>query len=125
MLWCNKRGESKDCSGGRINRATRPACGSFPSTAVTRRLGVDLLRYEFAAPILARESVGKFWFEVDEGDGSTPMVLVNGDGGYVLETDEIIYVPWFSTVKANGQNPQSPSFDLIFVAGVSTSLLYC
>lgn len=39
----------------------------------------------------------------------------------MLETDEIIYIPWFSTERANRLNPQSPSFDLIFVAGVSTS----
>jgi predicted secreted hydrolase len=82
------------------------------------------LTYEFAAPILASESVGKFWFEADEGGGSTLMVLDNGDGGYVLKTDEISYVSWFSTVRANRLNPQSPSFDLIFVAGVSTSLLH-
>ena len=105
ILWCNKRGEFRDCSGGRINIASRSACGSFPSTTVTRRLEVDLLKYEFAAPILARKSVGKFWFEVDKGDGSTSMILHNGDGGYVSETDEIIYVPWFSTVRANGLNP--------------------
>ena len=102
--------------------ASRPACGSFPSTTVTRRLGVDLLKYEFAVPIRASESVGKFWFEVDEGGGSTPVVLDNGDGGYVLEADEIIYVPWFSTVRANGPNPDPLSFDLTFVAGVGTSL---
>jgi len=103
-----------------MNIASRPACGSFPSTTVTRRLGVDLLKYDFAVPIVASESVGKFWFEVDEGDGSTPVVLDNGDGGYVLEADEIIYVPWFSTVRANGPNPEPLSFDLTFVAGVGT-----
>jgi hypothetical protein len=126
MLWCNKRGEFKDCSRGRINIALRPTCSSFPSesTTATRWLGFDLLTYEFAAPILASESVGKFWFEVDEGDSSTPTVLDNGDGGYVLETDEIIHIPWFSTVRANRLDPQAPSFDLIFVAGVSTSLFH-
>jgi len=54
--------------------------------------------------------------------GSTPMVLDNGNGGYALETDETIYIPWFSRVRVNKLNPQSPSFDLIFVAGVSSSL---
>ncbi|KIM38677.1 hypothetical protein M413DRAFT_240334 [Hebeloma cylindrosporum] len=122
MLWCNKRGEFKDCSGAHINMASRPACGSFPSTTVTRRLGVDLLKYEFAAPILASESVGKFWFELDEGDGSTSTVLDNGGGGYLLETDEIIYVPWFSTARENGEDTQSQAFDLTFVAGIRSEL---
>ena len=77
------------------------------------------LGYDFAVPILANQSVSKFWFEVNEGNGAAPVVYDNSGKGYVFPQDEVIYVPWLSTkhFTADGAGLVSNGFSI--VAGVS------
>jgi len=88
---------------------------------VATALKTKFIGYEFAVPILANQSVSKFWFEVDDGTGSTPVVHDNGGKGYVFQQDEIIYVPWLSTkgVTPNVNGTLGNSYTI--VAGVSGS----
>lgn len=52
-----------------------------------------MLKYEFSAPIHAGTSVSKFWFEVDNLDGTDATVYDNGGGGYEIAQDRILFDP--------------------------------
>ncbi|KIM38450.1 hypothetical protein M413DRAFT_241815 [Hebeloma cylindrosporum] len=121
LLWCDKRGENKDCS-GKINVATNPVVGTPPTSPLAKAKKTKFLGYDFAVPILANQSVSKFWFEVNEGNGSAPIVHDNGGDGYIFPQDEVIYVPWLSTraFKADGAGLVSNGFTI--VAGIRSEL---
>ncbi|KAL0575763.1 hypothetical protein V5O48_006206 [Marasmius crinis-equi] len=77
-----------------------PSTGcSVPSTSVSESSGsvlmaprgLSLTIYEFDTPVNMTSSMSKFWFEVDEGDGSKP-VLVNNDGaGLLIKQDAVLF----------------------------------
>ena len=48
--------------------------------------------YAFSGEIETNSSISTFWFEVDEGDGSTPTVLVNDGDGLPID-QAILYDP--------------------------------
>ena len=77
------------------------------------------LGYDFAVPIFANQSVSKFWFEVNEGNGSALIVYDNGGKGYVIPQDEVIYVPWLSTKQFASDGTGLVSNGFTIVAGVS------
>jgi len=121
LFWCDKRGQFKDCS-GKINVGTNPVIGSPPTSPVAKALKTKFVGYEFSVPILANQSVSKFWFEVTDATNSTPVVHDNGGKGYVIQQDEIIYVPWLSTKEFTPGPNGSPVLlanNYTFVAGVS------
>ncbi|KAE9388481.1 heme peroxidase [Gymnopus androsaceus JB14] len=49
--------------------------------------GVTPIRYSFKATIDATSSISNFWFEVNNNDGSDPIIVDNGGTGFVLEQD--------------------------------------
>jgi hypothetical protein len=67
LLWCDKRGEFKDCS-GQINVGANPIVGTPPTLPVAEAKKTKFLGYGFAVPTFANQSVSKFWFAVNEGD---------------------------------------------------------
>ncbi|KAJ3720911.1 heme peroxidase [Lentinula raphanica] len=46
-------------------------------------------RYQFNATINPTTSISKFWFEVNENDGSDPIVVDNGGSDFVVEQDSV------------------------------------
>ncbi|KIK56945.1 hypothetical protein GYMLUDRAFT_173768 [Collybiopsis luxurians FD-317 M1] len=58
-------------------------------TIIGQMQGVTALRYQFNATINATSSISKFWFEVNENDGSEPIVVDNGGAGFVVEQDSV------------------------------------
>ncbi|KDR69063.1 hypothetical protein GALMADRAFT_145788 [Galerina marginata CBS 339.88] len=70
---------------------------------LTESLNTTFIAYQFSVPISANRSVSKFWFQIDEGDGSTPVIHDNDGHGYILPQDEIIYVPSISAMTLDVQ----------------------
>ncbi|KIK56949.1 hypothetical protein GYMLUDRAFT_247481 [Collybiopsis luxurians FD-317 M1] len=58
-------------------------------TIIGKMQGVTALRYPFNATINATSSISKFWFEVNENDGSELIVIDNGGAGFVIEQDSV------------------------------------
>jgi len=51
------------------------------STTLFKSEGMDPVKYWFDTPVNATTSMSKFWFEVDERDGSQVVVHDNGGTG--------------------------------------------
>ncbi|KAJ3745485.1 heme peroxidase [Lentinula detonsa] len=86
LLWADRQGSSCPSTG----------CTS-PSTSLQQVVfsligniqGLTGTRYSFNATINATTSLSKFWFEINENDGSDPVVVDNGGSGFVIEQDTI------------------------------------
>ncbi|KAI3615679.1 l-ascorbate oxidase [Moniliophthora roreri] len=55
--------------------------------------GITAWKYEFEAHINAASSIDKFWFEIDEHDGSPKTMVNNGGSGYEIENDQVLFDP--------------------------------
>jgi hypothetical protein len=97
MFWCDRYGDNKDCA-----RTTKYAAPSgknqddFNVSPITSRMGHGLVSYHFVVPIESAISLAKFWFKVDEMDGTEPAIHDNGGDGYQLEQDNILFAPGLS-----------------------------
>ncbi|KAJ7064042.1 L-ascorbate oxidase [Mycena amicta] len=89
----------EDKAGGCISNACSASWINFRevTTTLSARLGLFVTKYDFQVGVNATTSVSKFWFVVDEGDGSAPITLDNEGTGYVVEQDTVLYVPHSST----------------------------
>ncbi|KAJ2921397.1 hypothetical protein H1R20_g15699, partial [Candolleomyces eurysporus] len=99
MFWCDKSGDNRDCRG--VTRSSVPVkkVQDDPNVSpVTLKLGYFFMNYNFIVPIDASQSIARFWFEVDEKDGSTPKVYNNGGANYVVDQDQIFFAPMLSNV---------------------------
>jgi len=111
MLWCDKNGDTKDC-----NKATRSAASvstvkdSPNNSPVTLSLGLYFIHYAFVVPIDSSASISKFWFEVDEHDGSKPTVYNNGGDNYIFPQDQVIFVPTLSHVESRSDTPYTKDY---------------
>ncbi|KAJ7145246.1 heme peroxidase [Mycena filopes] len=94
LLWADKAGgcASNDCFTWSQNIRD-------VTTTLASRLGLSVHKYDFVAAINATTSISKFWFEVNEGDGSAVKTLDNGGSGYVITQDRVLYVPHSSTAQ--------------------------
>ncbi|KAJ7834599.1 L-ascorbate oxidase [Mycena leptocephala] len=115
--WADKAGgcASDACSASWVNFRD-------VTTTLSARLGLSVNKYDFAAPVNATTSVSKFWFTVDEGDGSAPTTLDNGGAGYEITQDRVLYVPNSSTtlttiVAVRNDVPPSRVFMDIYARG--------
>ncbi|KAF5376339.1 hypothetical protein D9757_008666 [Collybiopsis confluens] len=70
--------------------------------------GATAQRYLFNATINGATSISKFWFEVDENDGSEPIVVDNRGTGFGIEQDSVfvdigrsatIFLPTFDELR--------------------------
>mgnify|MGYP007051641584 CR=1 FL=1 len=105
MLWCDRYGDNKDCK--RSTRTTLPATKTtLASTTapIIDKMGVSFNNYNFVVALDPAQSISKFWFQVDEHDGSQPKVVNNGGASYPVEQDSIIFVPTLSTVDVFSNN---------------------
>ncbi|KAL9715391.1 hypothetical protein Ac2012v2_002054 [Leucoagaricus gongylophorus] len=98
MLWCDKYGDSADCEGSTKSAPSANVVQDDPNNSpITLRMGVYFVHYNFVVPIEGPASISKFWFEVDEHNGTSTTVYNNGGNDYVIAQDQVIFVPTMST----------------------------
>ncbi|KAJ3784363.1 heme peroxidase [Lentinula aff. detonsa] len=86
LLWADRQGSSCPSTG-----CTSPSTSSqqVVFSLIGNIQGLTGTRYSFNATINATTSLSKFWFEINENDGSDPVVVDNGGSGFVIEQDAI------------------------------------
>ncbi|KAE9393700.1 heme peroxidase [Gymnopus androsaceus JB14] len=86
MLWADRQGSFCPSTGCSVQSS-----GSqnvvFNAGPTTQNLAAA--RYSFNATINATSSISKFWFEIDNNDGSDSIVVDNGGSGFVVEQDSL------------------------------------
>ncbi|KAF8643780.1 hypothetical protein AX16_008799 [Volvariella volvacea WC 439] len=108
MLWCDKNGSASDCAGTtNFAQSVRNSQEELAISPITSRLGLSFVNYHFVVPIQSEASISKFWFEVDEQDGSSATVYDNEGDGYVVQQDTILFVPGLSEVTFEGSQTRS------------------
>lgn len=111
MLWCDKYGDNQNCSGKTNTALSVSKTSESPDvSAVTKALGYSFLLYNFVVPINTNASISKFWFVVDEMDGSAATTYNNGGSGYPIDQDQVLFVPMLShmdTVPVNATSAQT------------------
>ncbi|PPQ64036.1 hypothetical protein CVT24_008849 [Panaeolus cyanescens] len=102
LFWCDKDGLSPNCR-WTMNRAA-PVKRSTPGVSpVTTKAGFYFNQYDFVVPIDTLRSIGRYWFVVDNKDGSPVQVYNNGGAFYQVPQDEILYVPRLGKVKGGNK----------------------
>jgi len=97
MLWCDRYGDAQNCKGNTRSSLPAGTVNEDPNMSpITRRQNFSFINYNFIVPIDSTASISKFWFEVDEKNGSTPSVYNNGGDGYVVAQDQLLFVPMLS-----------------------------
>ncbi|KAF9077113.1 heme peroxidase [Rhodocollybia butyracea] len=72
-------------------------------------VGVDVgtaERYQFNATINGATSISKFWFEIDNNDGSSPITIDNNGAGLVIQQDSL----FVDNSRSAGFSLPAPSF---------------
>ncbi|KAF7349267.1 Peroxidase [Mycena sanguinolenta] len=98
MYWCDRYGSAANCSGN-VQRFAASGGSQAVSSPVTTAMGITLEKYSFVVPVNASQSISKFWFVVDYGNGTT-VTADNGGTDYVIDQDEVLWVPSMSTDKS-------------------------
>ncbi|KAJ6463796.1 heme peroxidase [Mycena vitilis] len=83
---------------------------------ISTAMNVNLKKYQFVVPIDPAQSIAKFWFVVDYGNGTTT-TADNGGSDYVMEQDSVLFVPSMS----RGKNVLTGSLGVNVVAAVKTN----
>jgi hypothetical protein len=97
MLWCDRYGNDQNCKGNTRTYLPATTVDEDPNLSpMSQRQNYTFINYNFVVPIDSSSSISKFWFRVDEKNGSSPTVYNNGGNGYVLEQDQILFVPTVS-----------------------------
>ncbi|KAH6895008.1 L-ascorbate oxidase [Coprinopsis sp. MPI-PUGE-AT-0042] len=100
MFWCDRYGPNKDCEDSSRTSVFVKKLAEDPNISpVTMNQGWMFNSYDFVVPINATQSVSKFWFEVDEKDGSRATVYNNEGADYVVDQDEVLFMPMLSKVQ--------------------------
>ncbi|KAF8891279.1 heme peroxidase [Infundibulicybe gibba] len=130
MLWCDSRGTAASCKGLTRTAVSAQKTQDDPSniSPLTTRQGLTFITYTFVVPIDASQSIGRFWFQVDEGSagGGTKTTYDNGGNGYILDQDEALFMPMMSKMvlkdtaktKRGGDISQNLTRELTIIVGV-------
>jgi len=100
MYWCSAYGTYKNCNNQAYSAVPAKNTTDDETTIspVAVKLGYAFVLYEFVVPIDPAESISKFWFEVDDKNGKGVTAYKNGGNGYVVDQDQVFFVPWSSHV---------------------------
>ncbi|KAJ7755388.1 heme peroxidase [Mycena maculata] len=98
MYWCDRYGDAANCASG-LKRFAASGASATVSSPTSQAMGVTLEKYKFVVPINANQSISKFWFEIDYGNGTTS-TADNGGAYYVVDQDEVLWVPSMSQAKS-------------------------
>ncbi|KAK7018704.1 hypothetical protein VNI00_018297 [Paramarasmius palmivorus] len=88
LLWGDRQGSvcgTSGCSADAIE--SRPS--SLTYLAKLRGL-TSATQYSFRTSVNMTSSISKFWFQIDEGDGSEVVVVDNGGSGYEIDQDLVL-----------------------------------
>lgn len=128
MFWCDRYGSNTNCNHG--SKSTQPAQTTQldPNVSpIAYNTNITFIKYNFVVPVDSTASISKFWFEVNENDGSQPTVYQNGGSGYQFQQDQLIFVPAMGNlslianpVRRGGGNPGNFTYTRTYslVAGV-------
>jgi hypothetical protein len=98
MFWCDKYGNGANCKGSTKSALSVSVTQDNPNNSpITLSMGLFFVHYNFVVPIEGSASISKFWFEVDEHNGTSTTIYNNGGDDYVLSQDQIIFVPMMSS----------------------------
>ncbi|KAJ7770508.1 L-ascorbate oxidase [Mycena metata] len=114
MYWCDRYGSAANCAGN-LQRLASPGGSTTVSSPTSLAMGVTLKKYQFVVPVNSSQSVSKFWFEVDYGNGTTT-TEDNGGAGYVVDQDQVLWVPSLS----RGKNVLTGAQGVFVTAAVKT-----
>ncbi|KAL0575767.1 hypothetical protein V5O48_006210 [Marasmius crinis-equi] len=109
LFWSDRQGSA----------CPSPGCSASPSdtfgdsgTPMTNKAGLSLSFYEFDTKINMTSSISKFWFEVDEGDGSA-VARVDDDGaGFPIVQDAVL----LDRGRISTESDKSGTFLIIVIA---------
>lgn len=110
MFWCDRYGDSADCKGNTKSAKSVKTVQDDPNNSpVTLNMKLFFVHYQFVVPIDSRASVAKFWFEVDEHNGTSATVYNNNGDDYVIQQDQVMFVPTLSSAafRSNGSYTQT------------------
>ncbi|PPQ93259.1 hypothetical protein CVT25_015257 [Psilocybe cyanescens] len=110
LFWCDRYGDNKNCAGKTNTALPVKTVADDPNVSpITKSLGYYFLNYNYVVPIDSTASIAKFWFEVDEHDGSKVTTYNNGGSGYVIDQDQVLFIPMSShaTIIANSTITQT------------------
>ncbi|EKM82462.1 hypothetical protein AGABI1DRAFT_111078 [Agaricus bisporus var. burnettii JB137-S8] len=110
MFWCDRYGDSADCQGNTKSAQSVKTTQDDPNNSpITFNMGLFFVHYHFVVPIDSKVSISKFWFEVDEHNGTSAAVYNNGGDDYVVQQDQVILVPTLSSsvMRSNGSYTQT------------------
>ena len=97
MSWCDRYGPSQDCNGNTLSSTPATTTEEQPNLSpISQGQGFTFINYNFIVPIDYNASISRFWFTVDEKDGSSPTVYKNGGDGYPVIQDQLLFVPTLS-----------------------------
>lgn len=97
MYWCDRYGGDVDCA--QTTKFAFPAVRTQDDvniSPVAVRMETAFVYYQFVVPVDTELSISKFWFTIDEKNGSPVQVHDNDGGGYSVEQDSILFVPELS-----------------------------
>ncbi|KAF9470970.1 heme peroxidase [Pholiota conissans] len=120
LYWCDGRGSSQNCAGNIASVASTPSSKVITPSPIGGPSNIALDSYEFAVPLSANQSLSKFWFVLDDKDGSVPITLDNEGTGYVFPQDEIIFISDLGSIRAGGTGDSSRKFN--FVVGIRSKI---
>ncbi|KAK7041791.1 hypothetical protein VNI00_009080 [Paramarasmius palmivorus] len=118
LFWTDRRTPSTcpstGCTSASISaqRITGPDVNTIGASGFDL-YGITAWKYDFEAHINAASSIDKFWFEIDEHDGSSATVVNNGGSGYVITQDQMLFDPVRSALNVF---PSAPAVMTITVA---------
>lgn len=98
IYWCDRYGSAKNCSGTSNYAPFAKKVQDAPKISpITQNLGYSFINYNFVVPVNPGASIAKFWFEVDEQDGSAVVTYNNEGDGYQVAQDQVLFVNTLST----------------------------
>ena len=128
MFWCDRYGSNTNCSHGSKSAQPAQTTQLDPNVSpIAYNTNITFIKYNFVVPVDSTASISKFWFEVNENDGSQPTVYQNGGSGYQFQQDQLIFVPAMGNlslianpVRRGGGNPGNFTYTRTYslVAGV-------
>ncbi|CAK5272903.1 unnamed protein product [Mycena citricolor] len=98
MYWCDRYGSGANCA-SKLKRFTAPSTSAPVSSPFSATMNLTLQKYQFVVPLAANQSISKFWFEIDYGNGTTTVANNNG-AFYNIDQDAVLFVPSQSRPKA-------------------------
>ncbi|KAL0059902.1 hypothetical protein AAF712_013317 [Marasmius tenuissimus] len=114
LLWSDRQGSvcpDTGCSAPLVRMTS-----SAGSLMAVRRGLTGFSTYEFDTKINMTSSASKFWFKIDEGDGTDPILVDNDGPGLPIQQDVLL----FDRARTGSVSDQSGSF-LNLVLAVRTS----